>query len=110
MEIKDRLDSFRNSKNITVQAFEQMLGASNGSWSKAKSVSEENLLSFVKIFPEISLQWLIKGEGDMYDNSFRGSSNINNDELIGLCKTLVANYQQRDQVVQQLITLLHKLE
>jgi len=110
MEIKDRLDSFRNSRNITVQAFEIMLGASNGSWSKTKSVSEENLLAFIKIFPEISLQWLIKGEGEMYDSSFRGSSNNANDELIELCKTLVANYQQRDQVVQQLITLLHKLE
>jgi len=65
MGIKDRIDEFMSFKGLTVKAFEQEIGISNGLWAKAKTVSEDVLLKTIAHFPEINSGWLLKGTGDM---------------------------------------------
>ena len=65
MSIKDRIDEFMSYKGLTVKAFEQEIGISNGLWAKAKTVSEDVLLKTIAHFPEINSGWLLKGTGDM---------------------------------------------
>lgn len=112
MEIKDRIDSYRNEKKITVQAFEKILNASNGSWEKAKSVSEEKIIRFTKLFPEVNPTWLVTGEGSMLLEDVQTSPSLNDKsvELLTLCKALIANYQQRDEVMAQLISMVKQME
>ena len=66
MDIKDRINELRDAKNLSVKAFEQEIGISNGLWEKAKSLSEDVLIKIVTRYPEINPCWLLKGEGEMF--------------------------------------------
>lgn len=62
----------------------------------------------------VSADWLLSGEGEMVrstqnDNSQFVSQN-NNPELIALCKALVENYQQRDDVMGKLVSMVKGIE
>lgn len=62
MEIKDRMEQHRLQEGLSVQAFEKKLGVSNGTWKKAKSISEDVLIKFVRTFPDINSEWLLTGD------------------------------------------------
>lgn len=62
MDIKDRINEFRESKHLSVKAFEQEINVSNGSWEKAKTLSEDVLIKIITRFPELDPCWLLKGE------------------------------------------------
>lgn len=66
MDIKERINELRDAKNLSVKAFEQQIGISNGLWEKAKSLSEDVLIKIIARYPEINPCWLLKGEGDMF--------------------------------------------
>lgn len=66
MEVKERINELRDAKNLSVKAFEQEIGISNGLWEKAKSLSEDVLIKIIARYPEINPCWLLKGEGDMF--------------------------------------------
>lgn len=76
MDIKERINEVREAKHLSAKAFEQEIGISNGLWEKAKSLSEDVLIKVVTKYPEINPWWLLKGEGDMFDEqNDRNSSN-----------------------------------
>ena len=68
MGIKERIEEFINLKGLTVKAFEQEIGISNGLWAKAKTVSEEVLLKVISRYNEINSEWLLKGTGEMFSS------------------------------------------
>lgn len=106
MEIKDRMEQFRLEQGLTVQKFEQLCGISNGGWAKAKEVSERNLIRFIRTYPEVDANWLLKGKEIDVSADIKDASNIDVNELMSLCKSLVKNYQQRDEVMCQLTSIL----
>ena len=110
MEIKDRINEFISYKQLTNSAFEDEIGISNGAWVNAKTVSEKVLIKFIARFPEVSACWLLKGKGKMFDNDFleevRLPESSSNAELIQLCKLLVSNYKQRDEVMNKLVSMV----
>ena len=56
---------------------------------------------------DISGDWLLSGEGEMLKSKrFANTEQGNNSELIDLCKQLVLNYQQREEVVNKLVSLI----
>lgn len=61
----------------------------------------------------ISGDWLLSGEGEMIKSDIH-FENINPDcvnrELLDLCKVLVANYQQRDDVMNKLVSMIKGIE
>ena len=58
----------------------------------------------------LSGDWLITGKGEMFrQNKQNDNSQIDNNELISLCRALVENYQQRDEVMKKLISRVDKL-
>lgn len=107
MEIKDRMEQFRLEQGLTVQKFEKLCGFSNGGWAKSKELSEKNLIRFIRTYPEVDANWLLKGEEINVSSDFKDDlSNINVNELMSLCKSLIKNYQQRDEVMCQLTSML----
>lgn len=58
----------------------------------------------------ISADWLLSGKGKMtYNSQSDNSQTVSNDnpELIALCKALVDNYQQRDDVMNKLVSMVN---
>lgn len=80
-------------------------------WIKRNTFDAEQLYNGCK---GISADWLLSGDGEMIrdtqnDNSQFVSQN-NNPELIALCKVLVENYQQRDDVMNKLVSMIKGIE
>lgn len=66
MGIKDRLYDFLKAKNLKASKFEQKCGLSNGFCSKVNDNITEGSLSLIKkAFPELNINWLKNGFGDM---------------------------------------------
>ena len=61
--------------------------------------------------PNLSGDWLLSGEGDIERNYKQNdNSQIGNNELLSLCKSLVANYQQQNDVMGKLVSMVKKME
>lgn len=52
----------------------------------------------------VSGDWLLSGEGEMLKQP--SQNEYTNSELLNLCKSLVANYQQRDEVMGRLVSII----
>lgn len=61
----------------------------------------------------VSGDWLLSGEGAMIKGDIHfeniNSENVNK-ELLDLCKSLVANFQQRDDVMNKLVSMVKGIE
>ena len=57
----------------------------------------------------ISSDWLLSGEGEMLREQHSVDKSTSDKELIELCKLLVANYQQRDLVMNKLMSRVKHL-
>ena len=62
----------------------------------------------------ISGDWLLSGEGDMCKKEKSVENNCNkqnaNTELLSLCKSLVESYQQRDDVMNKLVSMVNGMK
>ena len=62
----------------------------------------------------VSGDWLLSGEGPMIKSNQQNADthfvDSDNSELIALCKSLVANYKQRDEVMGKLVSMVKGLE
>lgn len=83
MGIKDRLYDFLKVKDLKASKFEQKCGLSNGFCGKVNdNITEGSLLLIKRAFPELNINWLKTGFGEMlieqtnleYPNSEEGSN------------------------------------
>lgn len=80
-------------------------------WLKRNTYNAELIYSKCE---GVSADWLLSGEGRMLIkqqnvDAVNAASSSTDKELIDLCKLLVANYQQRDDVMNKLISMVKKL-
>lgn len=67
MKTKDRLKLFVKSINMGQNAFEKEVGIANGYLaSKSQTVSSDIVEKIIAKYPDLSLDWLFRGEGKMY--------------------------------------------
>lgn len=80
-------------------------------WLKRNTFDAEQIYKGCK---GVSADWLLSGEGDMIRNKQNDNSQFvsqsNSPELIALCKALVENYQQRDDVMNKLVSMVKGIE
>lgn len=79
-------------------------------WLKRETFDAEQLYRGCK---NVSADWLLSGNGEMTHNTQNDNSHSvsnNNPELIALCKALVENYQQRDDVMNKLVSMVKGIE
>ncbi len=65
MDAKDRIKEFIDYKGISINQFEQSIGASNGYWRKVKNISAKIVSDVLRVYSELSADWVITGEGSM---------------------------------------------
>ena len=65
--IKQKILFYLAHKGVTPYEFYQKSGVTRGVLSQNNGISEENLTRFLAYAEGVSLQWLIKGVGDMFD-------------------------------------------
>lgn len=71
--IKSRMLQYIKEKGITRYAFYKETGMSRGILDQPTGISEDNLACFIKYAPEVSLEWLICGQGEMIDKKASSS-------------------------------------
>lgn len=70
MTTKERLKEFVSKQGLGQNAFEKKVGIAVGYLaSKSISVTSDTIEKVVDNFPDLNLDWLITGEGDMLKNS-----------------------------------------
>lgn len=66
MDIKDRLKEIRDYAKMGQTNFEKHTGISSGYFNKVKgSIGSDTILKIADKYPEINLDWLITGKGEM---------------------------------------------
>jgi hypothetical protein len=64
--VKQRLSEFITSLNIAPSRFEKECGLSNGYLRQLrKEPSRDKIESIIAKFPQLSIEWLLNGEGEM---------------------------------------------
>lgn len=65
MGAKSNLLIFIEKQGIKKPEFYKKTGLSNGFLDKNENISSQNIEIIISVFPEISLEWLITGKGEM---------------------------------------------
>ena len=75
--MNNRLRKFLDFQGISVRQFEAMIGSSDGKIAKFmatnSSLKSDTLNKIMEVFPQLSIEWLISGEGEMLKSSADGS-------------------------------------
>ena len=82
MTTKERLKEFVSKQGLGQNAFEKKVGIAVGYLaSKSVSVTSDTIEKVIENFPNLNLDWLITGEGEMLKNS---GANENNTSFINV--------------------------
>lgn len=89
MSIKQRLTEYCAFKNIAVYKFESLAKLSNGYFNQVKKRPSLDKLDKIKeAFPDLNIDWLLTGEGEMlnsiHNTAPRDVSNSNNINIVPL--------------------------
>lgn len=84
MELKDRLKLFLREKEISQRKFELSIGKSNGYVNNiVKTIGADVLNSIKNAYPDLNINWLLSGDGEMTNsNSFETSDILAGNETI----------------------------
>ena len=65
--VKERILLYAREKNLSNKAVTDATGLSNGLLSacKGESMKSENIAQILKAYPDLSAEWLMRGEGEM---------------------------------------------
>lgn len=89
MGVKERLYSFLDDKNIRPSVFERQCGLSGGFCGKiGERITDGSLLLISKAFPELSIDWLKTGTGDMIKESVDLTGSNPEANMIAMSKML----------------------
>lgn len=102
--IKQRILQYAENLGISKREFYAKIGVSRGTLEAKTGITEDVLAKFIAVYPEISLDWLIKGEGPMlkgpalpYDPD---------KELLDMCGLLLEVNRQKENVMSMIEKLV----
>lgn len=107
MGITNRIKQFADYLGISMRKFCETVGVANGSFEKVKSIGSETLLKIYYAYPNISLEWLITGEGSMFKTKQNVASNV---ALLTIIKEKDARIEQFIRENERLIIELNQLK
>lgn len=71
--IKERILQYLDFKGITKYKMYQETGITNGVLSQKNGLNEENILKFLSVYQDISLEWLFYGKEPLLKNTQQAS-------------------------------------
>lgn len=91
MSVKERIKNFIQTQKITVVEFEKSINASNGYVNSIhKSVGIDKLNDIIEKYPNLNIEWLLSGKGEMIKNSSIEIKPVDNEWLLRRFEELVA--------------------
>lgn len=66
MSVKERLLEYLSNKGINVNAFENSISVSKSYLRNTKNISAEVVSETLRVYSDLSAEWLLRGEGSMY--------------------------------------------
>ena len=110
MMVLERLKEFIDSQGITIASFEKAVGLSNSSFRKAlqsgNGIGSDKLENILKVYPDLSSEWLLRGEGPM----LRSEAAPSDMKLLELCKRLVEIFAEKEETIQELASAIKTLD
>ena len=65
MDEKEKIKQYLNSKGVSKNSFYQKTGFAVGFLDSGKSLGADKLETIIDNYPDLSLEWLVLGKGDM---------------------------------------------
>jgi|WetSurMetagenome_2_1015567.scaffolds.fasta_scaffold66538_3 hypothetical protein len=86
MNIKDRFKVLLSELKIGQGKFEEICGMGNGTINNIKlGISSPNLEKIMNVFPQVNIEWLISGRGEMFKMSpVQEVKKINVEDSVGM--------------------------
>lgn len=124
MTVKERVYAFIEFKGISVKKFEELCSLSNGYVSSMrKGFGDDKLNNVLTMFPELSRDWLIYGEGEMLnpqviqnnqhgDNIHGHSVTVNKTEkdYLEIIKTQAEQLSKSQEQIDRLLSIIEKMK
>lgn len=67
--LKLRIIDYLKFKKISKKKFYEECGVSNGVLSQKNGLSEDNIMRFLSVYPDVNTSWFLRGEGEMLKQS-----------------------------------------
>lgn len=101
--VLERLKKYIDTKGVSIAALEKAAGMSNAALRKTiqsgKGIGTDKLEKILSVCPDLSAEWLLRGEGDMLRN--REVS-----RLAQICKELSEMNERRRELEEELSSLV----
>lgn len=102
MDVKERLMKFIAHKGLTNSDFERISGLSNSYVSKIRtSVGKLGSMNIQRAFPELNMNWLLTGEGEMLKSGVTQTANGDNNMQIAGDGNLINAPSTVDKVLEE---------
>ena len=82
--IKERILQFVDTLGISKRDFYKIIDVSRGTLESKTGITEDVLAKFIAKYPDINLNWLISGDGNMYNNIHVSDEDFNKAESLGM--------------------------
>lgn len=131
MTVKDRIKEFCKAESLTISAFEESIGVSNGYVNAiSKSIGLDKLNTIIEKYSNLNIEWLLTGKGEMRktkriingvctdgehtpdtDTTNKGNNNISeNNGNPSIISQLLDTIKQQAEEIGQLKALIADLE
>lgn len=72
--IKRRILQFADTLNVSKREFYLQIGVSRGTLESKTGITEDILAKFIAAYPNVSIEWLMQGKGDMLVSESEGKN------------------------------------
>ena len=101
--VLERLKEYIDYRGISIAAIEKAAGMSNASLRKAiqsgNGIGTDKLEKILVLFPDLSAEWLLRGEGEMLRNEEES-------RLSNLCRELAGINERKKQLEEEIATAI----
>lgn len=105
MTLKDRIKIYCTRKNIPISGFERKSGLSNGYFNQvSKRPSSKKIDNISTAFPDLNIDWLLTGEGEMLKTDTTNQPESQPKQLEFDFNRWMENEEKKTAYLQKLIT------
>ncbi len=106
MDIRQRISDFIISQNLSVRAFGNVCGIHQATLDKQlkglRDVSLETVIKIVSAFPNLSTEWLLRGDGPIYLTDITNQSNDRLNKLIATIGEMQSIVEEKQKAIDAL--------